>query len=75
MKNNNLRIFFHVSTIIGLLMLESPIILLANNIEPMFFGVPFLISWVLFWWAFCTIIFFIAYMKNWGKTTNIKRRD
>ncbi|WP_184404167.1 DUF3311 domain-containing protein [Geomicrobium halophilum] len=48
-------------------MLESPIILLANRIEPTIFGLPFLIAWVLIWWSFCTIIFFIAYKLNWGR--------
>jgi len=67
LKRNGLRIFFIVVPIIGLLMLESPIILLANSIEPIIFGFPFLVAWVLFWWAFCTIIFFIAYKMNWGK--------
>ncbi|MBT2600488.1 MULTISPECIES: DUF3311 domain-containing protein [Oceanobacillus] len=48
-------------------MLESPIILAANRVEPMIFGFPFLISWVLFWWLFCCVVLYIAYRTNWGK--------
>lgn len=67
MKLFSWRIIFLVAAILGLLMLESPIILLANRIEPMIFGFPFLVAWVLIWWAFCTIIFFVAYKMNWGR--------
>lgn len=62
-----LRVFLIVMPTLGLIMLESPIVLLANSIEPVLFGLPFLIVWVLFWWAFCTIMFYIAYKTNWGK--------
>ncbi|MBO1002154.1 DUF3311 domain-containing protein [Pseudogracilibacillus auburnensis] len=63
----NKRILFTILTILGLVMLESPIILWANKIDPMVLGLPFLLFWVLFWWAFCTILFLIAYKFNWGK--------
>ncbi|MCT1578398.1 DUF3311 domain-containing protein [Oceanobacillus kimchii] len=58
---------YHLCTIFGLIMLESPIILAANRVEPMIFGFPFLISWVLFWWLFCCVVLYIAYRTNWGK--------
>lgn len=63
----NKRILFTILTILGLVMLESPIILWANKIDPMVLGLPFLLFWVLFWWTFCTILFLIAYKFNWGK--------
>lgn len=66
MKCNRLSIFFHGAAILGLIMLVSPIMLLGNSIEPMIFGIPFLLVWVLFWWLFCTIIFLIAYLTDWG---------
>lgn len=62
----NKRIIFICLTILGLVMLESPIILLANRIEPMVLGIPFLVFWILIWWLFCTVVFFIAYKANWG---------
>lgn len=70
MGKNKLRIFLIAMPTIGLIMLESPILLLANSIEPVLLGFPFLIVWVLFWWAFCTIMFFIAYKMDWGKSKN-----
>lgn len=63
----NKRAVFTALTIIGLIMMESPIILWANKIEPMVLGIPFLLFWVLFWWAFCTVLFLVAYKYNWGK--------
>lgn len=72
MKNKKSTVFFHTAVIFGLIMLETPIVLLANNIEPVVFGLPFLIFWVLFWWLFCTIIFLIAYIKKWGKKNSIR---
>lgn len=73
MRKNKLGIFFHVVTIIGILMMESPIILLANRIEPKIFGFPFLIAWILFWWFICTLILLIAYQMDWGRINNRKK--
>lgn len=61
------RYVFTTLIILGLIMMESPIILLANRVEPFILGMPFLIFWVLFWWLFCTIVFLIAYRANWGR--------
>ena len=72
MKSKKSTVVFHTVVILGLIMLETPIVLLANNIEPMIFGLPFLVFWVLFWWLFCTIIFLIAYIKKWGKKNSIR---
>lgn len=47
-------------------MLESPIIMLVNRIEPMFMGIPFLLVWNLFWWFVLTALFLVAYFTNWG---------
>lgn len=73
LRKNKLGIFFHVVTIIGILMMESPIILLANRIEPKIFGFPFLIAWILFWWFICTLILLIAYQMDWGRINNRKK--
>jgi len=59
--------FFHVATILGLVMLISPVLLFANTIEPTIFGMPFLLAWVLFWWGYCTVVFLLAHFYNWGK--------
>lgn len=61
------RIVYTILIIIGLIMLEGPFILLANRIEPMILGMPFLLFWTLLWWFICTLVFFIAYQTNWGK--------
>ncbi|KPQ31059.1 hypothetical protein [Halomonas sp. HL-93] len=52
--------------IFSFLMLESPVIMLANRIEPMVLGIPFLIVWNLFWWFVLTALFLVAYFTNWG---------
>lgn len=67
MKTNGGSIFFHIAVIFGLVMLVTPILLLANSVEPVIFGMPFLLTWVLCWWFFCTIILLFAYLNNWGK--------
>lgn len=54
-------------------MVESPIILAANRIEPTVFGIPFLLVWVLLWWAFCTAVFAIAHLVGWGKPNTADR--
>ncbi|WP_261763958.1 DUF3311 domain-containing protein [Marinococcus halophilus] len=51
-------------------MLESPIILIANRVEPFLLGMPFLVFWVFFWWLLCTCLFFVAYKTNWGRHSN-----
>lgn len=51
-------------------MLESPVILLANRIEPMLMGIPFLLVWNLFWWFALTALFLVAYLTNWGSPTS-----
>lgn len=75
MNTNRLAVFFHTAAILGLVMLISPIVLVANSITPMIFGIPFLIAWVLFWWLFCTIIFLVAYLTNWGQERVRIRRE
>lgn len=61
------RAIYNLLIILGLIMMESPILLLANRIEPIVLGMPFLLFWTLLWWGFCTIVFLIAYQTNWGK--------
>lgn len=70
MRTTKTRILFIAATVLGLIMLESPIILLANRAEPTVLGFPFLLAWVLFWWAFCTAVFLVAHLMNWGKPRN-----
>lgn len=70
MKSTKIRILFIAATVLGLIMMESPIILLANRVEPTILGFPFLLAWVLFWWAFCTLVFLVAHLMNWGKPRN-----
>lgn len=55
-----------ILVIVVMLMLEGPFILMANKIEPMIFGLPFLLFWVLLWWLIATILFLVAFLRNWG---------
>lgn len=55
--------------LLGFIMLESPLILVANQVEPMIMGIPFLFVWNLVWWAFLTILFLVAYLTNWGSAS------
>lgn len=78
MKSTKLRVFFIAATIFGIIMMESPTILWANRVEPTVLGFPFLLAWVLFWWAFCTAVFLVAHLMNWGKPRNravVEERD
>lgn len=52
--------------LLGFIMLESPMILMANQIEPIVMGIPFFFLWNLGWWAFLTALFLVAYLTNWG---------
>ncbi|MBF7054627.1 hypothetical protein IOC61_15080 [Halomonas sp. KAO] len=52
--------------LLGFIMLESPIVMVANKVEPMIMGAPFLLVWNLGWWAFITALFLVAYLTNWG---------
>lgn len=52
--------------LLGFVMLESPMIMIANKVDPMVMGVPFLFVWNLGWWAFLTGLFLVAYLTNWG---------
>lgn len=61
-----LKLSIYGGMILGFLMLESPAIMLANRIEPMLMGLPFLLVWNLFWWFVLTALFLVAYLTNWG---------
>ena len=54
--------------ILGFVMLESPMILVANQVEPMIMNIPFFLLWNLGWWAFITILFLVAYVTDWGSS-------
>ncbi|WP_252106048.1 MULTISPECIES: hypothetical protein [unclassified Halomonas] len=60
------KLVLYAGIIISFVMLESPLILLANRIEPMILGAPFLLAWNLFWWFVLTALFLAAYLTNWG---------
>ncbi|ERN51459.1 DUF3311 domain-containing protein [Alkalihalophilus marmarensis] len=52
--------------ILCFIVLETPLILLANTTEPFVLGMPFFLFWNLVWWFVLTGLFFIGYMINWG---------
>src|SRR5690554_4950452 len=54
--------------LLGFVMLESPMIMIVNKIDPMIMGAPFLFVWNLGWWAFLTGLFLLAYLMNWGSS-------
>ncbi|BBO56042.1 hypothetical protein [Cobetia sp. AM6] len=60
------KVAIYGSMLLGFLMLESPLMLMANQIEPMVMGIPFFLVWNLVWWGFLTAVFLYAYLTNWG---------
>lgn len=63
------KLSLYASMMVCFVMLESPLILIANSIEPMLFGLPFFLVWNLFWWFVLTMTFLVAYLTNWGSPT------
>ena len=45
----NIKILFVIFTLFILSMLIFPVFSLANYAEPLIFGMPFIMVWVLFW--------------------------
>lgn len=60
------KLAIYGAMLLGFAMLESPMIMIANRIEPTVMGIPFLFIWNLGWWAFLTALFWVAYLTNWG---------
>jgi len=61
-----LKLSLYGGMLFSFIMLESPLIMLANRIEPTVMGLPFLLVWNLFWWFVLTALFLVAYFTNWG---------
>jgi len=61
-----LKLSLYGGMLFSFIMLESPLIMLANRIEPMVMGLPFLLVWNLFWWFVLTALFLVAYFTNGG---------
>jgi hypothetical protein len=62
------KLAIYGAMLLGFAMLESPIIMMANQIEPTVMGIPFLFIWNFGWWAFLTALFLVAYLTNWGSS-------
>ena len=45
----NIKILYVIFTLFILSMLIFPVFSLANYAEPLIFGIPFIMAWVLFW--------------------------
>lgn len=60
------KIMLYTMIIICFIIMESPLILLANKAEPFVLGLPFLIFWNLLWWFIGTVLFLVGYITNWG---------
>lgn len=65
-----LKLSIYSVMLFSFFMLESPVIMLANRIEPLLMGIPFLLVWNLFWWFVLTALFLVAYFTNWGSPTS-----
>lgn len=61
-----LKLALYAAMILGFAMLESPMLLFANRVEPFNMGMPFLFFWNLLWWAFLTALFLVGYLTDWG---------
>lgn len=64
------KIVLYTLILIGFIILETPLILLANKAEPFILGLPFFIFWNLFWWFILTVLFLVGYLTNWGSEGN-----
>lgn len=60
------KILLYSLIVLCFIMMESPMILLANKVEPIILGIPFLLFWNLIWWFVLTVLFLIGYLTNWG---------
>ncbi|WP_447527602.1 hypothetical protein [Vreelandella sp. TE19] len=67
------KLWLYGAIAFGFVMLESPLILVANRIEPTVLGIPFFLAWNLFWWLMLTLTFLVAYFTNWGSATPARR--
>lgn len=56
----------YVLIILVFIVLETPLIMMANSSEPFVLGMPFFLFWNLLWWFIGTVLFLIAYLTNWG---------
>lgn len=56
----------YILVILVFLVLETPLIMMANTSEPFVLGMPFFLFWNLLWWFIGTALFLIAYLTNWG---------
>ncbi|CAM0553829.1 hypothetical protein EHLJMEHL_03923 [Vreelandella titanicae] len=52
-----LKLSIYSVMLFSFFMLESPVIMLTNRIEPLLMGIPFLLVWNLFWWFVLTALF------------------
>jgi len=65
-KYPQMKKWLYSMLILVFLILETPFILMANAAEPFVLGLPFFLFWNLLWWLIGTILFFIAYLTDWG---------
>ncbi|MGQ9652305.1 MAG: hypothetical protein ACUVXJ_19610 [Phycisphaerae bacterium] len=66
-RSSRLKTVLYTLIVICFVVAESPLILWANRIEPMILGLPFLIGWVIIWWAVTIVLYLIGYLTNWGE--------
>lgn len=70
-----LKLVLYGGILLGFVMLESPLIMLANQVEPMVLGMPFFFFWNLAWWFAITVLFLIAYLTDWGSHTGRRHEE
>ncbi|UCZ51918.1 DUF3311 domain-containing protein [Bacillus shivajii] len=70
------KIMLYSLIILVFIILETPLILLANTTEPWILGMPFFLFWNLLWWFIGTVLFLLAYLTDWGsKPIKISRSN
>ncbi|MCL7745665.1 DUF3311 domain-containing protein [Halalkalibacter alkaliphilus] len=60
------KVLLYSLIILVFVVLETPLIMLANTSDPFVFGLPFFLFWNLLWWFIGTALFLIAYLTDWG---------
>ncbi|MFI8979535.1 hypothetical protein [Pseudomonas sp. BMW13] len=68
-----LKLALYAGILLGFVMLESPLVMLANVADPFILGMPFLFFWNLLWWSLITLLFLVGYWCNWGSRSSSPR--
>ncbi len=67
--------WLYFAILVGFIVLESPLILMANHATPFVLGLPFFLFWNLLWWAVLTLLFLVGYLTHWGSGPAVREGE